>query len=82
MQVPGGNFNLQIETARLDNDQSLGNGSELKICLRGEQVAPSLLKLLVNFRSLDKSEQLAFFDVRPNIEIPFPQVAIGTSVNR
>ena len=60
----------------------LGNGSELEICLRGEQIAASLLQLLIDFRRFDDGKQLPLLNARADIEIPPLQVAVCTSINR
>ena len=60
----------------------LGDGSEFEICLRGEQVAASLLQLLIDFRRFDDGKQLPLLNARADIEIPLLQVAVCTSINR
>ncbi len=56
--------------------------SQLQIGLRRGQRAARLRQLLINLRSLNGRQQLAGFHVRPDVEIPLLQVAIGAGVNR
>src|SRR4029077_7670229 len=60
----------------------LSDRSELEVCLRGEQVAAGLLELLVDFRSFDNGKQLALLDASSNVDIPLPQIPVGTGINR
>ena len=60
----------------------LGNGGELEVCLRSEQVAASLLQLLIDFRRFDDGKQLSLLDARADVEIPLLQVAIRASIDR
>src|SRR5712692_2654084 len=56
--------------------------SELQICLRGEQVTASLLELLVDFRSLNNSQQPTLLDSRSNVDVPLPQITVGPRIDR
>src|SRR5439155_21481194 len=47
-----------------------------------DQVAAGLLELLIDFRSLDNGKHLALLDVCPNIEVPLPQIAICSCIDR
>src|SRR6266853_6348088 len=59
-----------------------GDRSELEIGLCGEQIAASLLELLVDFRSLDNGKQLALLDASSNVDVPLFQIPVGAGVNR
>src|SRR5260370_4326138 len=58
-----------------------GDRSELEICLCGEQVAASLLELLVDFRSLDNGEELALLNARSDVDVPLFQISVSTGIN-
>jgi hypothetical protein len=60
----------------------LGDLGEPEIGFGGAEVAQRLLELLVDFRSLDFGQELAFFDMRPYIEIPAPQITVRPRKNR
>src|SRR6202035_5101923 len=54
---------------------------DVVIGLSGYEVGTSLQQLLVDFRSFDFGEELAFFDARADVEVPALQVAVGARVN-
>ena len=45
--------------------------------LRGRQIGARLVQLAVDLRGFDLGQQIAGFDVRPDIEIPLLQIAAG-----
>src|SRR6266849_979116 len=59
----------------------LGDRSELEICLCGEQVAASLLELLIDFRSFDNSQELTLLDASSNVDVPLFQISVGAGIN-
>ena len=48
----------------------LGDLGQRQICLCSVQVAERLLQLLIDFRGVDDSKQLALLHVRTNVEVP------------
>ncbi len=60
----------------------LGDLGEPEIGFGGAEVTARLLELLVDFRSLDFGQELAFFDMRPYVEIPTLQITVRPGKNR
>src|ERR1700733_973325 len=59
-----------------------GDLGNVQVGLRGIQLRLSLLQLLVDFGSFDLREQLAFLDMRADVEIPALEIATGSRINR
>ena len=59
-----------------------GDFGDVQVGLRGIQVRSSLQQLLVDFGSFDLREQLAFLDMRANVEIPALEITTGSRIDR
>ncbi len=59
-----------------------GDLGNVQVRLRGIQLRLSLLQLLVDFGSFDLREQLAFLNMRANIEIPALEITTGSRIDR
>ena len=59
-----------------------GDFSEAEIGLRSGQIGARLLQLLIDFRSVNLSEQLSGLDARADIRAPALEVAVRPRIDR
>ncbi len=71
------------DTIRLDEllVTRRGNLGKIRIGLRGIQIGARLRQLLIHFRSVNISKQIALTDAAPNVVIPLFQIAVGARID-